>query len=146
MGRWLDLAREEEKKSQTVISHTDETDKTPSRPVSSVLSVRETGESEKFLTDGEIEAGRVSSVLSVRQRGKSEKISPSAETANRRPAVVYDPARLQAQADRRNREAARRWETDRFCSCGRLAALAWLDDHGREVWRCIECTPTWGRA
>jgi hypothetical protein len=62
------------------------------------------------------------------------------------PVPLYDPARLQAQADRRNREAASRGETDRFCSCGRLAALAWLGDDGREVWRCIECTPTWGRA
>jgi hypothetical protein len=70
----------------------------------------------------------------------------SLRTYDGAPVLTYDPARLQAQADRRNREAANRWETDRFCSCGRLAALAWLDDHGRDVWRCVECTPTWGRA
>lgn len=62
------------------------------------------------------------------------------------PVQTYDPVRLQREADRRNREAASRGETDRFCSCGRLAALAWPDDHGRDVWRCVECTPTWGRA
>ena len=146
MGRWLALAREEEKKSQTVISPTDETDKTPSLRVSSVLSVRGIGESENSLNVEAIEAGKVSSVLSVRQRSDSEKISPRAETANRKSAVVYDPARLQREADRRNAEAARSHSTDRFCRCGHLATFAWSDDAGRNVWICAECLPTRGRA
>jgi hypothetical protein len=61
-------------------------------------------------------------------------------------AVAYNPERLRREADRRNATAARNGITDRFCRCGHLAEFAWLDDAGRDVWRCVECTPTWGRA
>ncbi len=61
-------------------------------------------------------------------------------------ATLYDPARLQREADRRNAAAARNYLTDRFCRCGRLAPFAWLGDDGREVWRCVECAPARGRA
>ncbi|WP_292533818.1 hypothetical protein [Methylocystis sp.] len=59
---------------------------------------------------------------------------------------AYDPARLQCEADRHSAEAAHAGLTDRFCRCRRLATFAWPDDDGREVWRCLECTPTRGRA
>ncbi len=61
-------------------------------------------------------------------------------------AAAYDPVGLQREADRRNAVAARQGITDRFCRCGHLATFAWPDDAGRDVWRCVECTPTWGRA
>lgn len=48
MGRWLKTAREAEKKSETLEGATDETDKTPSKEVLSVLSVRRMSVSEKF--------------------------------------------------------------------------------------------------
>lgn len=52
----------------------------------------------------------------------------------------------QREADRRNADAVRAHSTDRFCACGALATFAWPDEDGREVWRCVECTPAWGRA
>lgn len=59
---------------------------------------------------------------------------------------IYDPARLQREADRRNAAAARDGITDRFCRCGHLAEFAWLDDDGRDVWICGKCLPTRARA
>jgi hypothetical protein len=59
---------------------------------------------------------------------------------------LYDPARLQREANRRNAEAARYHSTDRFCRCGHFGTFAWFGDDGREVWRCAECAPTRGRA
>ncbi len=37
---------------------------------------------------------------------------------------LFDPEALQAEADRRNREAAKAGQTDRFCGCGQLATVA----------------------
>jgi hypothetical protein len=62
------------------------------------------------------------------------------------PIPTYDPDRLQAQVDRRNREAASNHSTDRSCRCGHLATFAWLGDDGGSVWICAECLPTRGRA
>lgn len=59
---------------------------------------------------------------------------------------IYDPARLQREADSRNAAAARDGITDRFCRCGHLAEFAWLGDDGRDVWICGECLPVRGRA
>lgn len=75
-----------------------------------------------------------------------EHILPPSRSDGRVSAVVYDPARLQREADRRNAEAARSHSTDRFCRCGHLATFAWPDDTGRDVWICAECLPTRGRA
>lgn len=61
-------------------------------------------------------------------------------------AAAYDPVHLQREADRRNAAAIRDRITDRWCACGHLAEFAWPGDDGRDVWRCVECTPTWGRA
>lgn len=61
-------------------------------------------------------------------------------------AAAYDSARLQAHADRRNRDAARNNSTYRFCRCGHLAQFAWPGDDGRDQWICHECAPTRGRA
>jgi hypothetical protein len=61
-------------------------------------------------------------------------------------AAAYDPARLQREADRRNRKAASDGVTDRFCRCGHLATFAWPGDNGRDVWVCHECAPTRGCA
>lgn len=60
--------------------------------------------------------------------------------------LLYDPARLQREADRRNAAALRAGLTDAFCRCGHLAEFTWVGDDGREVWRCHECIPTLGRA
>jgi hypothetical protein len=59
---------------------------------------------------------------------------------------TYHPAHLQEQADHRNSEAMHAGSTDRFCGCGALATLAWPDDDGRDVWRCLKCGPVRGRA
>jgi hypothetical protein len=134
MGRWLTLAREDEKKSQTAIRHTDRTDKTPFQPVSSVLSACQSAESEKFMHDRGTAANSVSSVLSGRPTGKPEDYSSTVATP------LYDPARLQAAADRRNREAERNGLTDRFCSCGWAASTAWRVA-GQEIWTCEDCGP-----
>jgi hypothetical protein len=71
MGRWLALAREEEEKSELAPRHTDKTDRTPSQPVSSVLSVSEMAASENFSSSAAPAPGRVSSVLSVGQPAES---------------------------------------------------------------------------
>jgi hypothetical protein len=52
----------------------------------------------------------------------------------------------QREADRCNAEARATGLTDRFCACGALATLAWPDDDGRDVWRCLKCGPVRGRA
>jgi hypothetical protein len=44
--------------------------------------------------------------------------------------------KLQREADRRNAQALRTGITDRWCACGGLARLAWLEGARREVWRC----------
>lgn len=62
------------------------------------------------------------------------------------PEPIFDPARLQREADRRNAATLRARLTDRFCRCGHLAEFAWLGDDGRDVWICGECLPTRGRA
>jgi hypothetical protein len=62
------------------------------------------------------------------------------------PSPAFDPEALQADADDRNREAAREGRTDRFCACGRLATLAWPEGNRREVWRCDDCADAAGRA
>ncbi|MBI1867081.1 MAG: hypothetical protein HYS06_02080 [Methylocystis sp.] len=36
--------------------------------------------------------------------------------------------------------------TDRFCSCGRMATLAYPRGDGREVWYCLECLNADGQA
>lgn len=36
--------------------------------------------------------------------------------------------------------------TDRFCSCGRMATLAYPRGDGRDVWHCLECLEADGRA
>ncbi|MGD9542408.1 hypothetical protein [Methylocystis sp.] len=61
-------------------------------------------------------------------------------------AAAYSPARLQREADRRNAAAGLNHSTDRFCRCGHLAMFAWPGHDGRDVWRCVECLPTRGRA
>lgn len=66
--------------------------------------------------------------------------------ANGSSPALYDPARLQREADRRNSSAAREGLTDRYCRCGHLATFAWPGNDGRDVWICAECLPTWGRA
>lgn len=76
----------------------------------------------------------------LRQGGESLRTDDGA------PVPTYNPDRLQAQADRRNAAAVRDRITDRWCACGHLATFAWPDDHGRDTWRCVECTPAWGRA
>lgn len=58
---------------------------------------------------------------------------------------MFDSARLQREADRRNAVAMRDGTTDRWCVCGRLATLAWPDGEWREVWRCDDCASTAGR-
>jgi len=72
----------------------------------------------------------------------SPKIVPATPPAH----PVFDPAALQAEADRRNARAVREHSTARWCACGRLASLAWPDRYGREIWRCLECGPVEGRA
>ncbi|PWB83997.1 MAG: hypothetical protein C3F11_03660 [Methylocystaceae bacterium] len=62
------------------------------------------------------------------------------------PAPTFDLERLQREADRKNIEATGKGSTDRWCSCGRLATFAYPSARGRNVWRCIECTPTEGKA
>jgi hypothetical protein len=47
-------------------------------------------------------------------------------------------AKAQRIADGKNREAARRGETDRFCRCGDLAEHAWRTG-GHEIWACDRC-------
>lgn len=49
-------------------------------------------------------------------------------------------------ADRRNDDAKHRGTTDRWCSCGRMASLAWRTVGNRQVWRCLECSPVVGEA
>lgn len=51
----------------------------------------------------------------------------------------------QHDADRRNAEAMRAGVTDRFCACGALATFA-FDEGGQQIWKCLECGPTDGRA
>jgi len=60
--------------------------------------------------------------------------------------VAFDPERLQREADRRNADAASAHQTDRFCSCRKLATNTWPDARRRPVWRCDDCAPTRGRA
>jgi hypothetical protein len=62
------------------------------------------------------------------------------------PKVAFSIVALQRDADRRNLQALREGRTDRFCSCGRLARLAWPEGNRREVWRCDDCAQTAGRA
>lgn len=62
------------------------------------------------------------------------------------PTVAFSNERLQREADRRNLAALRDGRTDRFCTCGRLARLAWPEGNRREVWRCDDCAQTAGRA
>jgi hypothetical protein len=71
MGRWLALAREEEEKSKSAPRHTDKTDETGCEGVLSVLSVREMAASENFSPSAAPAPGPVSSVLSVGQSGES---------------------------------------------------------------------------
>lgn len=113
--------------------------------------------------------------LSVTDRGTIEVRGPVEAVARWRPAIVenkpeivaalsmpesptesalpadekcpgFDPAALQAEADRRNAQARQDGITDRWCSCGRLATLAWPIGGLREAWRCDDCAPTRGRA
>ncbi len=63
---------------------------------------------------------------------------------------LFDPEALQAEADRRNREAAKAGQTDRFCSCGQLATLAIgrcrpssSNPEGVKRWLCLECFEGW---
>jgi hypothetical protein len=59
---------------------------------------------------------------------------------------AFDPAALQAEADRRNARALREHSTDRFCACGSLAESGYPDGRGGTVWRCWRCFPILGRA
>jgi len=65
-----------------------------------------------------------------------------AEPSPRSSGLIIDLAahfgRAQREADRRNAAALREFSTNRWCRCGRLAALAWRID-SREVWRCDDC-------
>jgi hypothetical protein len=76
----------------------------------------------------------------------SSHVSPATFVKRDLPTVAFSSERLQREADRRNLEALREGRTDRFCSCGRLARLAWPDGNRREVWRCDDCAQTAGRA
>jgi hypothetical protein len=67
-------------------------------------------------------------------------------TSGTEPAPIFSPAAIQREADRRNLQALREGKTDRYCTCGRLARLAWPEGNRREVWRCDDCAPTVGRA
>ncbi|RTL84722.1 MAG: hypothetical protein EKK29_13835 [Hyphomicrobiales bacterium] len=51
---------------------------------------------------------------------------------------LFDPDRLQAEADRKNAQAIREGRTDRFCRCGHLAEAERIIDN-RPTWRCDEC-------
>jgi len=62
------------------------------------------------------------------------------------PRPLYDPAALEAEADRRNRVASKARLTDRWCSCGKLATVAvghFRPDAGNPEgvarWLCVEC-------
>lgn len=62
------------------------------------------------------------------------------------PSPAFDPAALQADADDRNREAAREGRTDRFCACRKMATVgvgnARADrgnPEGVARWLCSEC-------
>jgi hypothetical protein len=78
--------------------------------------------------------------------GSGRRISAWAIKDHDLPEVVFSIEALQREADRRNLQALREGRTDRFCSCGRLARLAWPEGNRREVWRCDDCAPTAGRA
>ena len=67
-------------------------------------------------------------------------------TGGTRPVPVFDPVRLQREADRRNAAAIRDRITDRWCACGRLATFAYPNSAGRDVWHCLECLDAYGRA
>lgn len=62
------------------------------------------------------------------------------------PRPPFDPAALQADADRRNREAATAGLSDRWCACGTMATVAvgrFRADKGNPEgvvrWVCSEC-------
>ena len=55
---------------------------------------------------------------------------------------IYEPNGLQAEADRRNRNAIAAGFTDRFCACGLLATVAVFDPspaRSNSRWLCCEC-------
>lgn len=47
-------------------------------------------------------------------------------------------AKAQRIADAKNRDAARRGQTDRYCRCGEYARFSWPIG-GRETWLCDRC-------
>ncbi|MFO1118125.1 MAG: hypothetical protein U1E28_20855 [Beijerinckiaceae bacterium] len=69
-------------------------------------------------------------------------LSPPSKTAD--PATPPDS--LSKMAARKNRDAQRAGLTDRWCSCGAMASLAWPIGDRREAWRCLECSPVGGEA
>lgn len=78
--------------------------------------------------------------------GTTGTVGTSGTDGTSRTNLVADWGRLQRAADRRNIQALRSGITDRWCTCGRLARLAWPDGARREVWRCDDCAPSMGRA
>lgn len=68
-------------------------------------------------------------------------LSPPSTTAD----LTLAADRAANFATRKNRDAQRAGLTDRWCSCGGLASLAWPIGDRREVWRCLECRPAMGR-
>jgi hypothetical protein len=71
-------------------------------------------------------------------------VAEGVTAALRRP--LFDPEALQAEADRRSREAIAAGWTDRFCACGKLATVAVGrfqanagNPEGIARWVCSEC-------
>ena len=110
MGRWLQLARDK-KKSETLKSGTDKTDRTPSGEVSSVLSVPSVTISENFLVQPAEPKGDFVSFVSSSKEGNQnflpEQPAPPWDAddwdyafAERAAILEYDGGHVRAEAER----------------------------------------------
>lgn len=92
--------------------------------------------------------GDVMATCTPAAQAMREQCSGNAEAKPAAPVVVsFDPLTIAAMAEKRNCEAARKRQTDRWCGCcGRMATVAvgrfrssGGNPEGVTSWRCVEC-------
>lgn len=77
---------------------------------------------------------------------RSEVIAVLSPPPNTMANLTTPPDATDNLSTRKNREALRAGLTDRWCSCGAMASLAWPIAGDREQWRCMECAPVGGES